>query len=484
MRAPGHLRHLVVAVVIVAAVAGPADADSMNGPAAMGNAAATTVSDPAAKAPPPSHTIIPIQTFQYDAYATGFANIAKMGGSAMLGEPAPAAPDESVTTFVTYELPADLTTCAAGGPECSALDYAAGSLTYDGKPELPPVTESFLAYGLLPVTATLTLSQVGMSDCAAPGQTPYLAPMCVYNDIHEGTGSGQVTIATSRAMASVSDLKVNGVPLRMHPGCQSRPFTLTLTGSSVSVDFPAPPALPLPGEYSLSNGGLLTGTADIPSFAGCVAADGENLAPLLDSDISGPGNYLQITQGDLCLPVASFDCPPTADPPVHSAPEVSIIGDDDSTQTTTTCGKVAHPTVLDGAEGYTDVGTVESFSVSDCTATPAPGSGGNTESCSIAGKGLPWPVTATSYDPDMRIAAAAINSADLAGQCTVRGGGSCTFDMTGSIDVLYDYADSMLADLATPLTTTASTCADFPTGVTTDNLFIPQYTVPASGASQ
>jgi hypothetical protein len=59
-------------------------------------------------------------------------------------------------------------------------------------------------------------------------------------------------------------------------------------------------------DYTVNTGGPLTGTTTIPPFSGCGV--GEDLDPLLNASISGPDNFMKLTQGVPCTyPV---DSPP------------------------------------------------------------------------------------------------------------------------------------------------------------------------------
>lgn len=427
------------------------------------------------------HGAYTVPRADYQAYATGFSDVIKLGGSAILGEPAPSAPDEDVTAYVTYELPNAAADCAASSPECSAIDYAAGQLSYDGKPEFPPVRETFLAYGFEPVTATLTLIQAGSSDCAAPGQPSYLAPMCIYNDVVSSTSPGTLTVATAQMRVAVTSLAIDGTPVDVGRDCQSQEFGLTLTGSSVGT-LPAFPNLPSGGQYSLNNGGTLNGTVSVPAFTACATPTGENLAPLLDSSVSGAGNYVQLTQGALCEPSSLYQCPPAVPSAQRAPPEISL----GSGSYTVTCSQGGLQADIGGAPGSADVGSIKSFDAASC-ASPGSAPGADSESCSFAAQNLPWSVTARSYDPAQNLAIGSTSSVDLAGRCTDGSGDACTFEIQGSINVFYDYGSGVFGDIGSPLSTTSSTCKDIlpdSNGFTArDNLYFPQYSAAVATVS-
>lgn len=102
------------------------------------------------------------------------------------------------------------------------------------------------------------------------------------------------------------DVTVNGEPVDVGPDCRSaRPMHVTLTG--IGQFFP------LPTGYNIGRGGPLTGTVTIPPFTGCGV--GEDLDPLFTGSISGPGNFLKLTQGRLCAANNGRGCPPTVPEP-------------------------------------------------------------------------------------------------------------------------------------------------------------------------
>jgi len=94
------------------------------------------------------------------------------------------------------------------------------------------------------------------------------------------------------------------VPLNVGTHCQTAtPFNLELTG--------VPPAY----NVGLIKG-VLTGTVTVPPFKGCT--DGtENLDPIFDATVSGPGNFVKVTQAPVCTPKAHFGCPPAKPIPKH-----------------------------------------------------------------------------------------------------------------------------------------------------------------------
>jgi hypothetical protein len=141
----------------------------------------------------------------------------------------------------------------------------------------PVAHSAVLGFGAIPITASLHLTQVVHHGLIVPivvrtkGQT--VAPFKRF----PAHVTGLVDVRISRVM-------VDEVPLHVGPNCHSAtPMRLRLTGGK---------------KYDLFQGGLLKGVVTIPPFVGC-GTHGDNLDPLLNGTISGPGNRLRQIQGNL-----------------------------------------------------------------------------------------------------------------------------------------------------------------------------------------
>lgn len=228
-------------------------------------------------------------------YIAGYADASKQNGAVPVGFPdlAPAVTANSQEGF-------------GGAPPVivNGQRYTCGivklQLDYDGLAELPPVTATFLAFGFMPVTATIHLVQ--------PSPGPILA--VVYQDASIPASAPPYTAVSATTISlQLTDVKVNGVPLDAGLNCHSSgpvytpeldtelglpPNTAVLTGGNAFGD-------PLPQYAQANRGGALAGVVTIPPFTDCVTPAGENLDTLLDASVSGPGNYLKVVQGPLCL---------------------------------------------------------------------------------------------------------------------------------------------------------------------------------------
>lgn len=220
-------------------------------------------------------------------YVTGYSDVKKLYGAAPLQPKPPAKPALINVDFAYRHV----------FKHGKLIAYSTGELYYRGHRELPPVRATFLAFGFVPVTASLTVTELrpisirSVSGITAP---PY--PITV--------------TATTTVAIRISDVVVNGLPLAIGPHC--RPVSnarLTLTGHG---DNTIPPT-----GYTVPTGGPLTGRLTIPAFTDC--GIGENLDPLLTGSISGPGNFVLTTQGRLCGPAQPqlWTCPPPVPKPIH-----------------------------------------------------------------------------------------------------------------------------------------------------------------------
>jgi hypothetical protein len=154
---------------------------------------------------------------------------------------------------------------------------------------LPPARATFLAFGFMPVRATMQLTEIGTMNVITVGTTFSLHTNTIW----------------SLMALRVYDVRVNGQPLPVGPDCHPvHPILTVLVGHAHSK----PP-------YSLLGGGPLTGTIDIPRFTGCGVS--ENLDPILNATVAGPGNFVKLTQGHACFEIGGTGCPPKVRKPLH-----------------------------------------------------------------------------------------------------------------------------------------------------------------------
>ena len=220
-------------------------------------------------------------------YITGYSDVKKAYGAALLQPKRPAKPALLNIDFAYRHV------LKRG----KLIAFSTGELYDQGHHELPPVRATFLAFRFVPVTATLEVTELtpikirSVSGTLAP---PY--PLTVRG--------------TTRVKIQISDVDVNGVPLAIGPHCRPvRSPQLTLVGHGNNT---VPPT-----GYTVPTGGPLSGQLTIPAFTDCGVT--QNLDPLLTGSISGPGNYVLMTQGKLCGPAdpQEWTCPPPVPKPIR-----------------------------------------------------------------------------------------------------------------------------------------------------------------------
>ncbi|MFL6123238.1 DUF6801 domain-containing protein [Actinophytocola sp.] len=151
-------------------------------------------------------------------------------------------------------------------------------------PRYPKAPASFFIFGAIPTTGTMQLKQLDTGS--------------VYIWF-QGTTAGEVT-ARLRLSVQLLEAYVNGTKVKLGRNC--------MTETPIDAVLKATPA-----TYSITNGGVLTGTVTIPPFSGC--GETEDLDPLLTGLISGPNNYVKMTQGKVCSLGNGVNCPPVAPTP-------------------------------------------------------------------------------------------------------------------------------------------------------------------------
>lgn len=179
---------------------------------------------------------------------------------------------------------------------------------------LPPTRIRALAFGSIPVTATLQLSQVVDGRLEPLRADLWSAEGNLACDPGWGTGGKTPRgfgSTKGRLSMTLADVQIDGRPVDIGARCRTvDPLDINLWADRAGEGVPgAPGAGWFPGTggdlYQRKNdarvdvpGGYLRypGSTDltIPAFTGCVSAGGEDLSPLLTAMISGPGNELAV----------------------------------------------------------------------------------------------------------------------------------------------------------------------------------------------
>lgn len=156
-----------------------------------------------------------------------------------------------------------------------------GELNYQGKNQFPPSRNHFHAFGFMPNSAMVELSQLGPMEIEI-----FFLPTPPYD--------GLVTANVDMSIR-IYDVEVNGTPLEVGDSCRTaEPMRVVLTATYPS--------------YDVDSGGVLDGFTDIPPFSGC-GKNGE-LDALMTGLISGEEYYVKMTQGAICELRNGNGCPP------------------------------------------------------------------------------------------------------------------------------------------------------------------------------
>jgi hypothetical protein len=143
----------------------------------------------------------------------------------------------------------------------ATVDLDSGALT--ASVSLPPATGNFTELGIIPVTATVELTEAEPTT----------------GTLNLDTGAMQ---STSHINLRLTRLTIAGLPAPVGGHCQTvRPAEIPLTSQ--------------PG-FSVLRGGVVSGTYTIPPFEHCLLNTG-----LINLTIPGPGNTLTLTLGPAVL---------------------------------------------------------------------------------------------------------------------------------------------------------------------------------------
>jgi hypothetical protein len=250
--------------------------------------------------PPPGSTITIPSLEPGCAYTDGYADVFKLNGAGLIQ---PGFINLAVNARLAYCYKPDTPKCRDKSANYFQTDNY-GELYYHGLHEFPPSRTTFLAFGFEPVSATLHLIEIGTINAVAIG--PYNGSICPH-------ACPVVTTVSSYLYIRLTNVTVNGAPLNVGPDCGTAPFAAVVTGTSAST----PP-------YSVTAGGPLTGTIDIPPITSCGV--GEDLDPLFTASISGPANESLLTQGAVCFILGGGTCSAKTGLPLVPKPLHSVSG--------------------------------------------------------------------------------------------------------------------------------------------------------------
>jgi hypothetical protein len=186
----------------------------------------------------------------------------------------------------------------------AALPANPGGAHFDA---FPDVTVKTVAFGSIPVDATLSLSL----PTDAAGLPAGLHGTTTFDDYPAGAGNPPPEISdpakswthffdtpvAGGVWVRVKTLSVDGVPVDVGDHCRTaQPAKLNLIGKGYSVYDSDSVNPPPSGYFQVLQGGTLTGTIDVPRFTGC-GTGREDLSPLVSSVASGDGYPVEAQTG-------------------------------------------------------------------------------------------------------------------------------------------------------------------------------------------
>jgi hypothetical protein len=249
--------------------------------------------------------------FPADVYVAGYADAGKLRGSEPLG---PAFLRSGANDGLYVNVTDTFGPFQPGGPIYNLCQLARFHLDDNGKPEFPATTATFLGFGFMPVTATVQLTQAGLSN------PPRVIEVAYAQQENSVLTHPYTVVTTAQVLLHVLSAKVNGVPLNVGGDCRTA-APLYTPDSQLPADMQIDPGNDLVVSYggnqagspeppfsSVVDGGAVAGQVTIPPFTGCGELD-----PLFTASVSGPGNYVKLTSGPVCS-VGIFPCTPAGLP--------------------------------------------------------------------------------------------------------------------------------------------------------------------------
>lgn len=180
---------------------------------------------------------------------------------------------------------------------------------------LEPMTVRSVGFGLMPVEATVQVSQRRENGYPVP-----LSVRLLTEYYYEERGGFRYALRLDAPSVTVQDafnveilsVKVDGVDLGLTGGCRTvEPAPVTLVTPAYSIPDPLRLSPPNYQEYWFKThdpstyfhpfyGGQLSGEITIPPFTGCTTAAGDDLSKLMTLSVSGPGNPIKASAGWPC----------------------------------------------------------------------------------------------------------------------------------------------------------------------------------------
>ncbi|TNC36550.1 hypothetical protein [Mumia zhuanghuii] len=168
--------------------------------------------------------------------------------------------------------------------------------------DMPPFRVRTVAFGTIPVEATVQISQQRSPD-GLPKAFTFRTDDTRYRD---GQAFFEDSHIADKLHVKILALRIDELRLPLTGRCETvRPAALDVTGKGGR--FNSADEIPSAGHHEdmffVSAGGRLSGTVDIPPFQDCVTSGGDDLSALLTAAVSGSDNPITLQVGTpTCLP--------------------------------------------------------------------------------------------------------------------------------------------------------------------------------------
>lgn len=174
---------------------------------------------------------------------------------------------------------------------------------------LAPVTVRSVGFGMIPVEATLQLSQRRKDGYPLPLTVNLVGTEYreFQGGVYRATALVEEPVVVNDALnVSILKVKIDGLDLGLKPGCRTvTPAPVHLVGPGYTIDTPdnqrAWFASHDPKTYfNPFYGGYMAGTVTIPAFTGCRTTSGDDISALMTKSASGTDNPIEAQSGWLC----------------------------------------------------------------------------------------------------------------------------------------------------------------------------------------
>jgi hypothetical protein len=178
----------------------------------------------------------------------------------------------------------------------------------DGYGHLEPLTVRTVGFGMIPVEATVQVSQRRSNGRPIP-----IRIELIQDEYYNGSWVFHPAHVTDAFEVRVTDVIVDGVDIGLTGTCRTvRPAPVVMLGQG----FTAPADVAVQGGTKVGEwlwktkdpseffhpvyGGQMEGTVDIPPFTGCITRSGDDLSDIITGSVAGPDNHVIFRMNRIC----------------------------------------------------------------------------------------------------------------------------------------------------------------------------------------